>query len=481
MKYRFITIFAVAALIFATSCNEWLNTEPRSSISDQVALNDIAGVEAVIVGLYDVLQTVNFYGRDIFVAGELLADNGKIALSNSNRFPAHPVNGEGAGFGEDITVWTNAYRLINRVNLILASVDNVSDGTQARIDQAKGEAHFIRGLAYFELLRIYARNPRFPVGQPLGVIHKLTPFVGIDANTFGARETIEAGYELVEADLLKAESFLGTKDAPYRATKLAAQSMLARLYLYWGKWGQARDYALTVKAARGPNWLTPAAQYRTVFSSSPGTESIFELRYEQSEIQNINTSLSGILVRTIGGIGYGDIIFRTDLRNQFEPGDVRGITAVGVTANNMIQQFNKAGETVFFTLKWNGWKGQSYWDDVAIIRTSEIQLILAESYFHPGPAQDLALCRIAINDLRLARGLFSTTADDAGLLDAILKERRTELCFEGHRWFDLTRLGRDIPKPEVGTPLSWNDYRTVMRIPLGERDNNPNLIQNPGY
>lgn len=488
-KLKIFPIILTSALLLLVSCSDWLNTEPRHAVTDEMALNDMSGIDGAVISMYELLQSGNYYGRDMFVAGDLLADNAQIALSNTNRFPGHPVNAVGAGFGEDVTVWTNAYRVINIANLIFAFVDAVPDGTPARIEQAKGQARFMRGLAYFDLLRIYARNPRFPVGDPLGVIHRLTPFRGIDAAAFGTRSSIEEGYRLVEQDLLEAERLLSpTIGFPHLATRIAAQALLARFYLYWGRWDQAILWAERTRTswlALTPvrPWLVLPVNYRTIFSVNPGPESIFELRYETAEAQNINNSLQGILVRTDPGLaGYGDVILRADLLAAFEPGDVRGTIGPNSTGPHMIQSQNKGGEIVHFTLKFNGYRGAIYHDDVDLIRTAEVQLTLAEALAHPGTAQDLVRARTELNLLRTARGLPATTAADAGLLDAIIRERRVELMFEGHRWFDLARLGRPVPKPGgIGTPLGWDDFRTIMRIPLGERDNNPNLVQNPGY
>jgi hypothetical protein len=489
-KYKRFPVFLTATLLLLASCSEWITTEPRHAISDERALEDMSGIEGAVIGMYDILQIGSYYGRDMFVAGEMLADNAQLAIANSGRFRDHSVNAIGSGFGEDVAVWTSAYRIINSANLIFDFLPRVPDGTPARVNQAMGEAHFMRGLAYFDLLRIFARNPNFPVGAPLGVIHRTAAFRGVDAAAFGVRSTIEEGYLLVESDLLAAERLLSpTAGFPNLATKMAAQALLARFYLYWGKWDQAILWAdrarasWTARTGAGP-WLAPPANYRNVFAVAPGIESIWELRYETAEAQNVNNSLQGILVMTDpGNAGYGDVVFRADLLAAIEPGDVRGTIGVGTAGPHMIQRFTKAGELVHFTLKFAGYRGAVYHDDIPLIRTSEVQLTLAEALAHPGPSQDLARSKQVLDELRAARGLTpSPHTTNPALLDAIIRERRVELMFEGHRWFDLARLGREVNKPGgIGSNLPWNDFRTVMRIPLAERDNNPNLIQNPGY
>ena len=92
----------------------------------------------------------------------------------------------------------------------------------------------------------------------------------------------------------------------------------------------------------------------------------------------------------------------------------------------------------------------------------------------------------ALNDLRVVKqarysnyAVTQQTADNAlttqaPLLTEILRQRRIEYMFEGHRWFDLKRLG-------ATTKIAYTDFRILARIPIREVDNNPNLLQNFGY
>jgi starch-binding outer membrane protein, SusD/RagB family len=88
-----------------------------------------------------------------------------------------------------------------------------------------------------------------------------------------------------------------------------------------------------------------------------------------------------------------------------------------------------------------------------------------------------------LNTLRANRGLGAVADTGSVLLDRILNERRVELAFEGNRWFDLKRLGRDITKPVAGgTPtVPYTDFRILCRIPVEQVAINPAITQNPGY
>lgn len=477
LKYIKTLPVIIAVLTIVVSCEKLLETEPRTSISDEFAMEDFAGIDATIIGLYSRMASTTYYGRNFTIAGELMADQAKVSLTGS-RFRNHPTNREGSGF----YLWNHNYNNINRTNLILNYIDYV-DAKESQINQLKGETYFMRALFHFDLLRVYARSPLYqePLvkGRPLGVIIRTKAFSGVDHTTFASRSGIDECYDQVESDLLESIDYFddNLKDFPYRANKLAAKALLARVWLYRGKWAEARDMALEViDDAPG---LSGPSQYKQVFAGIPGTESIFELYYAEGNRQHTNNSIAGVALRTAeDNAGYGEVIFRQDLLDQYEPGDVRA---------KMTVEFNKDGEDVVYQTKFAGHKGQHYWDDVPVIRTSEMYLILAEAYWENEQYEE---AREVLNFLRENRGLdhlvYSDVADDE-LIDAILKERRVELCWENsHRWFDLRRRGMDIPKGvpdiDVGEPLLYEDYRVVDRISRsGEAEVNPNFVQNPGY
>ncbi len=117
-------------------------------------------------------------------------------------------------------------------------------------------------------------------------------------------------------------------------------------------------------------------------------------------------------------------------------------------------------------------------DDVPVFRISEIYLIRAEAYSNIPEMESLALDDL--NDLREARGLVRLDLSGEDLKAEIAKQRRVELAYEGHRFFDLKRKGMDIIKPS-GEILEYASYKMVARIPIRETDLNDNLTQNPDY
>ncbi len=470
------------AMFMLAACSDFLDTHPRFAISDEEALTDIHGVEAALTGVYNRVAGSPYYGAMMIFAGEMLADQFKIADANSGRWLGHQTNRTGSGFG----LWARLYNDINRLNTIMFYVDEIGEVTQSRVDRVKGETLFLRALMYFDLLRIYARpflyQEPYVDGQPLGVILRTNHFIGLDpVDSYPPRATIEEGYFLVEQDLLQAIDFLGRTGPmqfPYRANQAAAQTLLSRVYLYMGKWEEAKEMAQQALN----NGLTPslasAHNYPRAFSDAPGIESIWEVGYTESDRPQIrHNSPAGFSFDPATGVGFGDIILRQALIDEFEDGDVRGMMTV---------EHVKQGQPVVFQTKFLSYRGFPYWDDIPLLRTAELYLNLAEAYWELGQYNE---ARQTVNTLRNNRGLHALVAEnvpDADLLDAILRERRLEFFYEpGYRWFDLRRRGMDIPKGDPvfdpGTTLEFADYRVVERIPDSETAHNENCIQNPGY
>ena len=483
-KYNFILslLFVTGLLLGATSCEDFVYRYPRASMAAELALADIDGIEATLAGLYSRMQAGEYNHREMNLAGELMADQMDIAQTNHGRMNHHPYNREGDGFG----IWTRAYNDINRINSILYYIDNVEGVSEARVNQAKGEAYAMRGYYYFDLLKIYARpylhqNPLVQ-GEPLGVVYKELPFLGIDETSFQARGTINEGYQMVLDDFTTALTYLNENNPsfPYRFTNLGVQALLARLHLFMGNWSQAASYAEDVINHSNVS-LVDAEDYLDAFANAPGAESIFELGFTQADRPGMNTSVGGMATYfPDDGIGYGDVILRQDLLNLLEEyrdmGDVRA---------DMFYYSTKGGQDVAYQLKYNSYRGERYWDDIKVIRAAEMYFIAAEAYVEMEEFDD---ARDLMNELRAHRGSPDIVVADnkEDFIEFIMTEKRVEFFSEmSHRWFDLRRRGMDIPKGvegvDQGTPLEFEDYRVVDRIPTSEISSNENMIQNPGY
>ena len=179
--------------------------------------------------------------------------------------------------------------------------------------------------------------------------------------------------------------------------------------------------------------------------------------------------------------GYADATTQLSLRNAY---GVVGTTSTDLRFTNLVSVQTKSSQQVFFTKKWPGLR-QLGQDDIMIFRTSEIYLNRAEARARQGGAKEA----LAIADVNLikARAGIPTLVVSGGLtgnalITEILKERRVELAYEGHRLFDLVRNGLDVNKNPSNIVFGTNAYNFLIApILQADVDANPQLIKNPGY
>jgi len=459
-------IFISLILLGFTACEDLLETNPRTSVSEEIALGDVASIRSVLMGAYNVLQNYGYYGRDFIVSAEILADNVRLAEINSGRFDGQEANDE----GDHISIWDDAYQVVTRCNNVLAAIDKVDDGTDAEKDAIKGQAYFLRALAYSDLLRVYSREPNYLVDAfDLACPIVVDPVDMENGDIYPKRNNVSEVYIQVEADLEKAIALLDNSNGfPFQASQVAAKALLARVYLYQEKWPLAALLA-DEAIAESPVDLVESGNYVDAFKQ--GAESLFELPFAIDESHKFNSLQSIYIEDPVTETGYGDVVLTDNMLSVFQSGDDR---------LNLLQESDKGGEDVYFVMKYAGYGGGFGVDNIALIRLSELYLISAEA--HVENNED-ALAHTAINILRAKRNLpdFDPALVDQDLLDSIMLERRIELAFEGHRIFDLKRKGSDILKDESDDNLDWDDFRVVAKIPTVEIDVNTNLEQNPGY
>jgi tetratricopeptide (TPR) repeat protein len=475
------------SLLFASlmvACNGYLEKKPRASLTPDKVFGDSTGVISTLASAYRVMHRFEYYGRDIMLMGDVLADNAQIA-ANTGRYTTHINNQIFSHYG----YWGGApYEAINLANFVIEESANptvrMSEPLRNRL---RAEALFIRALCHHDLLRAYSYEPANTSGFNLGVILRKKPTRGVSDAEGQARATVQESYDFVIADLQEAISLfaaLGTNVSfPTRANKAAAEALLARVYLYAGKFAEAADMAdialNTVDNQAAPKAvLTTAANHRAAFNETPHRESIFELDIDPadwSSVDGVNNSCSSWTRSTSSSVtppGPGPvyaIAASNTLSNAFPAGDSRrfGANSVWAPAGGFLE-----------CLKWRGEKGL-YVENIPVIRYAEVVLILAEGRARSG---NDAAALTAVNRIRTNRGLAPSTATGTALIDEIMLQRRLELAFEGHRFFDLKRLGLPIAKdPAQGSALAASDPRVLSFIPTTEVTLNPKLVQNPGY
>lgn len=462
-------IIYIFLLLSFAACNDKLTLSPAVSLPTQDALIDIAGVKAGISGMYAGMRSVNYYGRNFLVVPEIAADNVYLAAANSNRFGSSFRLAWLTADGDITNIWNQAYAVMLRANNIINSIPVLIDGTDAEKNDALGQALFIRALTHFDLLRTFSQPYAIGGGSALG-IPVITKFeIGSPA-----RNTVGEVYTQIINDLTQAKSLL-SKDAgnPYNANAYAASALLARVYLYKGDNENALIETSTV--INSSEYAIVAAGDLPEFYNTPGTsEDIFTLRVLSNE-----TLSSDDVGRIYLKPGYGDIRVSPDIVNIFDKDDAR--------YKSYILPF-QGGDNEYENEKFTGQDGIFGLYSPKILRISEQYLIRAEANAKLGnylnALQD-------INAIRAKRALPNlVNIPDADVLANVLLERRKELMFEGHRYFDLLRNKQDIVRTFCGDPRELNtpactypvsSPTVIPPIPQREIDVNKNMKQNAGY
>ncbi len=453
MKKYFILTTIIAFL--ATGCNKKLDIKPFQSISQDQALLTEGDVLVTLVGAYDGFQSTAAYGGEIKLLNELIGNTGDIrftgtfvGLADVYKLETTVDNTFGLG------IWNQCYNTINRCNNVLSALDKITSSPAAK-SRVEGEALFIRGALYFELVRLFAKtwgdgtNETNP-GVPL----VLSPTTGITDADYRARNTVAEVYALVIADLTKAETLLPAANTIF-ANKNAALSILSRVALMKGDYPGALAAANSVIASGRNSLATTFGSLWFTFLNNAGnspSEYIFSMKVtNQDGVNGLNTYFG--INAGAGTAGRGDCKILPAHIAKYETGDVRKAYFATVGGN-------------FYTRK-----HLDRFGNVAIARLAEMYLTRAEANFRLSSVVG-ATPLADVNVIRRRAELADLTTVD---LDAILKERYLETAFEGNRLPDIKRTRGN----QSGT--AWNSPKLILPIPQREMDVNKKLIQNTGY
>lgn len=462
--YQWTLAASLGLGVFA--CSDSINVEPITAIGPEGALNTPAGIRATLIGVYNGLQSGDRYSRDYIAYPEALSDNGE-AVDNSGRLVGENRNNPGAQF----VSWNELFRDINRANLVIESVEaGISGLGDAESDRILGEALFLRAFNYFDAARAYGYDPTNIQPNDRGSVPiLLNGVITADEVELPARATADEVYTQISNDLQRAADLLGNGSAPFFGNRAAALGLLSRVNLYWGNYaGVVTSATSTINEGVG----TPldASNYVAGFTN-PGSnpEALFELVYADDESTGVNESLASTFRSSPG---FGDLVATNDLINAYEAGDVRLGTFI-VSDDATSNGFGRMESN-----KYNGHNGIANVDNVTILRLSEIYLNRAEAQARLGNTTE---ANADLNFIKTRRGLTAVNLSGEALITEVINERRRELAFEGHRWFDLKRLGWPVNKPVLGATIQPNDFRILAPIPGNEISVNPNVVQNEGY
>jgi hypothetical protein len=373
--------------------------------------------------------------------------------------------------GNATGMWTNAYVTIQRANRILEATV-----TGGRVDGIKAEAHAIRALMYFNLVRTFAQPySENPAGPGVPLILAYNPYFLPDS-----RNTIDQVYAQIISDLQAAFADAPDYSSSALLSKYAIEGLLAKVYLNKGDYANAKTAAADVIENGGFTLVAPTAfagYWANPSSRTDGVETLFEI--DADVVNNNNFDDLGRIYQ----FGYNDIYASRQLFNLYRAADVRTSVLEDATT--------KTGASAVRVFKFpNG--GNDDRDNLKVLRLAEVYLIAAEA---AARTSDEPGALGYLNDLMAQREPgFTYASAGAQLLTDIITERRKELAFEGDRLFDLNRLKMPIARiantgsilagpGNVNLNIAYPDNRRVAPIPQAELQANPGLAdeQNPGY
>lgn len=480
--------YLAGVIVMLQSCEDFLDLKPKSNgiaitntSADSVLYKSAAEAEAALAGTYADFKN-EYFELDYFVNGDAQGDDAYAGADNPDNFQIddYEIIATNRNVSRD---WGYLYGTIGKANRVINNVPKVTDPTltASRKTEMVAEASFIRAFCYFHIVQLWGDAP-----LQLKDLKTLSP------------KTLPEVYELVyPAPVPQAEIYaqiivdletaaVGARTTAEHkgfATKGAANALLAKVYATQEPhdWEKVNDYCEDVMDG-GYSLLT---EYDHLWDNAHenSSESIFEINYFGGGVDH----------------NWGTEMFRGFNWKKFN-----------VPSNDLVSAFDAEGDvirknaSVIFedvTGKWsdNHWPQNHFPflnkyrhfvkpsdQNYIFIRLADIMLLKAEALNELG---DLPGAKSLVDQIRARVDLNPTPANSKEAMRlAIEKERRLELAFEGHRWFDLRRTGRAIPvinavKDGSGASLGYNltETRLVWPVPQAELDKNVNLSQNPGY
>lgn len=512
-----ISLALLAVFAFTVNCSDDILDQPNPNALTPTSFWQTADdAEKGIIGAYSPLTNILYYSRfEIFLSD--YRDDVVNGFGTSDRTQAGYFNTDPAG-NPIKWVWQAMYQGVTRANEVLFRVPNI-EMDEATKNNILGEAHFIRAFNYFNLLNNWRNIPLLTV-----------PFTEIEDPQAIVQADPSEVWALIEADLQAAQSLLPESwpsNQTGRATSGAAIAYLGKAFLYQQKYAEAKaEFQKVMSSGRYRLMDNYAHNFTEEFENN--AESLFEIQL----IADGNGGWGGDAPNRGKGSGYqpdfapagftnqdgmtvnqwaldvfldertiNDEIdprtFVTFFWNTTETTTYEGQTLESRTyTNQAYSDVYDASATDIYGNKWldwafngltqslaEGWHGAG--NNLRMMRYADVLLMFAEAEFMSSGSTAAALD--AINQVRARVDMPPFTAIT---MQDIEDERVKELTFERTRYFDLLRWGKvvelivdnpaDVKSRSAGTS-AYKPGREYMAIPQNEIDQNPNIVQNPGY
>ena len=505
MKKIYIYLLAATSIMGVSCSEDWLNLNPSTSVTTDQALSTLEDIKVALNGVYRETSQHSYYGDNYWYYGDCRAMDVQARENKASGKRVTPYYTYNVLATDNLNItlpWSRPYLVIRQANNIIQKIEQgaVQSSDTKELDRIKAEALVLRGLALFNLTRLFGMPYINDNGASLGVPIELKPE---EPSHQPKRNTVAECYEQVVNDITTARSSLSTERTDGYINYWAAQALLSRVYLDMGKNKETYEAAADViNNSKGLYQLYTRDEYPTIWGKDFQAEALFELYISTTEPSEWGGGTGGegapmVYANEEKGVDWNNLILTEEFLNLLEedPNDVRHcITQLSLIENNEGLPEAACTRKVFLS-KFPGKSGDPKDNNISIIRLSEVYLNAAEAaamlYKENNQSEYRTKAQTLIDALRIKR--FSQTtykpttiSEGEQLVSFIRDERRRELCFENHRWFDLRRYGMEEIKhtwyDTSGEPIEYilekNDPGFTLQLPNEAFEHNSSLVQN---
>ncbi len=441
-KYQIILLSALLPLLLS-SCNDWLDVQPRSQVEDTELFETESGYKEALAGVYSSMLSSSTYGKeltygfldvlayewDFYYASQY---DDATAFNYDAAFPTNYIRG----------IWTNSYNGIANVNNLIAHIDDKPQLFSAdNHDVIKGEALALRAFLHFDLLRCFgvsfAVNPDQPsIPYSTALSYRVFPQLKVSEvaqavlNDLLAAETLLKGADPIVTGRTITESI----DNGYLINRqlhlnyYAVKAVEARVYMWMGKYDEALAAANEVINSGQFEWAT-VANLQAGYDRCLATEHLFALN---------------------------NLTLKADIADEFFSDN--SPYSFAITRDRLLDYFDNATQDYRFTFLFKAGSathannryltkfdetsnGDAYYNfKMPLIRLPEMWLIRSEVEYRKG---DTDAAKDAINTLRLARNLPALNELPEDYYLELIREYRREFLAEGQLFFLYKRLNRN--------------------------------------
>jgi len=504
MKTSIKLVILSSFVAFLTACD--LNLEPVSNYTElNVGGSTSTGTTVKFLtrdemktqydNMYNMLSgsKVEAYILDMLVYVDSHADNAYRGATDLElaQLEQQRQDGENKNINRD---WDQYFAMIAAANSVIVNIDSVPDISLSSADRKKwkAEALILRSLVYFDIVRLWGDVPLVLTEPPAITSANI---VEVYPLYYPKRDSIAVVYRQIVKDLNTA---LEPGGAPainpankFVLSRTLANGLLAKIYAE----KQIRDYDKVIQyCTEVEKDVTLVTKYGDLFDMN-STNTDLKNRNTSESIFEITFAGGGLWITWMCGIDLATPSSKYDWKKWFTP------------SRDLVNTFDAQKDTerknqtiVRAAVEWSlhypakdypfMYKYRSKYHSFIKMRLADILLLKAEALVGQNK---LAEAATIVNTVRTRAKLANLTTDITSskdkMVDAVLNERRLELAFEGHRWFDLVRSGKifsvmnTLNSRDPGR-LPMNEVtedKTVLPIPQPQIDKNPSMVQNPGY